>query len=177
MTAKKTILPKFRKKRPDELDNNEQILAEIVSLYGNLVFDLADAVLWSQKNAQHACRTVFRKIEKKLAEYPNDPMSRAWFLKTVCEVLKTHSDRFSPKLSASEQIMLDANLDSEGRLRQFDSYFHRLTYWEQVLFLLIDKNHLAYWEVAYIFDKPEGSLKIMRQQSLRKLEEWVWGTE
>ncbi len=149
-------------------------LNRIVELYGDMLFDLCASVLWSTSNAQIAFRAVLRALKKSRKANPYVEFERAWVLSVACGVLKTHAHRHGRKLTSSERILLDANLVVDERLKQFDSYFHRLTTEDQLLLLMRDKFGIPYPEIATATGHPEGSLKIRRQQALRALEEWLW---
>ena len=70
--------------------------------------------------------------------------------------------------------MLDASMNIEGRLKNFESYFHRLPVDDQILLLLRDKYGLPYHEIAATLVASEGSLKLKRQAALKCLDEWLW---
>ena len=141
-----------------------------------MLFDLCASVLWSTSNAQIAFRAVLRALKKQRNANPYIEFERAWVLSVTCKVLKSHAQRHGRKLTPSERILLDANLIIDDRLKQFDSYFHRLNTEDQLLLLLRDKYGIPYPEIATATGYPEGSLKIRRQQALRALEEWLWDT-
>lgn len=147
---------------------------KIVEKYGDLLFDLCEAILWSPINAQLAMRTILKRIHAARKDEAYTEYERAWVLRIAVQKLRVHAGRHGRRLSPSERIMLDATLDTDARLRQFDSYFHRLTTDDQILLLLRDKYSLEYKEIASILSIPEESLKVRRQQTLRTLEEWLW---
>ena len=148
----------------------------LVERYGDLLFDLCEAVLWSPTNAQLAIRAILKELgHQSSGSAPRfDEYERAWVLRVACERLRSLAHRYGRRLSPSEQIMLDASLGTDARLKQFDSYFHRLPTEDQLLLLLRDKHGLPYPEISAAMGAPEGSLKIRRQQALRTLEEWLW---
>lgn len=147
-----------------------------VGEHGDLVFDLCQSVLWSQPNAKIAFRQIIRQVAatKNSAQYVR--YERLWIMRLTVETLRKVAHRYGRKLSASERMMLDASLDVEGRIRQFDSYFHRLETDDQILLLLRDKYAMSFTEIAAIMQMPEGSLQIKRQQAMRVLEEMLWQT-
>ncbi len=142
-----------------------------------MVFDLCQAVLWSQPNAQLAFRAIIRDLRRlELAGVKYERYERPWVLRVACEKLRSVAVRHGRTLSASERMMLDGALKGDARLRQFDSYFHRLRTNDQILLLLRDKYKLEYAEIAIIMGEPEGSLKMRRQHALRALDEMLWDT-
>ena len=146
-----------------------------VRLYGDLLFDLCETVLWSPSNAQLAFRAIMKEIRRTRSANQYTDHERAWILRIACTQLRAFSMRLGRKLTPSEQIMLDASMTLESRMKQFDSYFHRLSADDQLLLLLRDKYGIPYSEVAAAMGLPEGSLKMKRQQALRTLDEWIWG--
>lgn len=145
--------------------------------YGDLLFDFCSSILWSQSEGKKALRQILnqiKKAEQKLGPTPR--YERAWILKTACQVLQNTAQKSARKLSPSEQAMLDAVKDPQVRLNQLESYFHRLHLIEQMILLLRDKYGIPYPEIASALGMPEGSLKVLRQQSLDALENWIWGT-
>jgi DNA-directed RNA polymerase specialized sigma24 family protein len=167
VTPASTAAAKSREKATPTLDR-------MVEQYGDLLFDLAQSVLWSPGNAQIALRKIFKRIRKTSPSNDFQRYERAWVLQTACRELQVFAERYGRKLTPSEQMMLDASTDPEARLRRFDSYFHRLHYDQQILLLLRDKYRLPYSEIAMALQIPESSLKLRRQQALRTLEEWLW---
>lgn len=154
-------------KRPEQND-------PLVESYGDLVFDLCQSVLWSSVNAQIAFRGIVRRLRAEHSANSYVRYERAWVLRIACAELLKMAEKYGRRLSPSEQIMLDAALEPELRLRQFDSYFHRLPSEEQIILLLRDKYGFPYSEIAAALGYPEGSLKVRRQQALRNLDDWLW---
>lgn len=154
-----------------------KLIEQIVQNYGDLIFDLCESILWSPINAQIAFRAIIKQIHKHLPENDYQDYQRAWVLRTTYDYLSAFAQKHARRLSPSEQIMLDATLTGQARLKQFDSYFHRLPTDEQVLLLLRDKYGLPYPEIAAAMSLPEGSIKVRRQQALRNLEDWLWVQE
>jgi DNA-directed RNA polymerase specialized sigma24 family protein len=145
-----------------------------VQLYGDLVFDLCESVLWSPITAQIAFRSILKTIRKKHRGHGFTEHERAWVLQIACDKLREATEQHGRKLTSSEQIQLDSAQNVASRLKQFDAYFHRLTTEDQVLMLLRDKYGIPYPEIAAALGIPEGTLKIRRAQALRSLEEWLW---
>jgi len=171
---------KFRKPRKAGKKTDSDSLAQpigidhIIETYGDLIYDLCETILWSSNYAQIAFKTIMKEIKKNLKLEPYQKYERTWILGIVHTKLLALSKKYGKNLSPAEKIMLDQGLDSNARLQQFESYFHRLSIENQVLLLLRDKYTIPYDEIAGAFNCPVGSLKISRQQSLRALEEWVW---
>ncbi len=155
----------------------ENLIQQLVDRYGDMVFDLCQAVLWSQPNAQLAFRAIVRDLRRlELAGVKYERYERPWILRVACEKLRSIAVRHGRTLSASERMMLDGALKGDARLRQFDSYFHRLRTDDQILLLLRDKYKLDYAEIAMVMGEPEGSLKMRRQHAMRALDEMLWDT-
>lgn len=146
----------------------------VLQLYGDLLFDLCESVLWSPAGAQESFRTILKSVKqaKKSERYVEN--ERAWILRIACNVLRALAPTHARRLSPSEQLMMDATSAVPTRLKQFDSYFHRLGIDDQVALLLRDKYGLPYSEISAAMAFSEDSLKIRRQQALRTLEEWFW---
>lgn len=146
----------------------------VVQLYGDMVFDLCESVLWSPTNAQLAFRAILKTIRRRHKGHGFTEYERAWVLQIACEKVLDLSSRHGRKVTSSEQIELDATQALSSRLKQFDFYFHRLVTEDQIILLLRDKYGLPYPEIASALGMPEGTLKIRRAQSLRALEDWLW---
>jgi RNA polymerase sigma factor (sigma-70 family) len=145
----------------------------IVQLYGDLIFDLCESVLWDPHEAQTVFRAVLKDIRTALRGNRYTDYERPWILRIAFERLRKVS-RQSRKVTASEQIQMDASQNVAARLKQFEMYFHRLATEDQMLLLLRDKYGLPYPEIASAIGLPEGSLKQQRQQALRSLDDWIW---
>lgn len=157
--------------------SSPQSIEPVIRNHGDLLFDLCQSVLWSSQDAQHAFRSILKGLQRTRAngapafkEY-----ERAWVLRLACDQLRSRHFRSPRKLTASEQLELDAAMGVQQRLRRFDGYFHRLPLDDQLILLLHDKYGIPFSEVAAIMGTPEGSLKVWRQQALRALEDWIWG--
>jgi RNA polymerase sigma-70 factor (ECF subfamily) len=146
----------------------------LIERYGDLLYDLCESVLWGSSAAQVVLRSIFRELraERKFNQYSEH--ERAWVLRVACSRLRDLARDHARKLTASEQLQLDANEKASARLRQFDFYFHRLPVEDQMVLLLRDKYGLPYGEISAALGLPEGSVKVRRQQSLRALEDWIW---
>ena len=149
----------------------------VVQLYGDLLFDLCESVLWSSTQAQNAFRSIIKEVKNTEASGKYSEHERAWVLRIAFEKLKKLSLHHARKVTSAEQIELDANPNVAARLKHFEVYFHRLTTEEQIVLLLRDKYGLPYGEIASATGLPEGTLKGIRQQSLRTLENWLWEEE
>lgn len=149
----------------------------VVQLYGDLLFDLCESVLWSPVQAQNAFRSILKEIK---ATRPADRFTeneRAWILRIAFERLSKLGPQVARKVTSSEQMRLDASPNIASRLKSFEIYFHRLTIEEQVVLLLRDKYGLPYGEISSATEIPEASLKTIRGQALRRLESWLWEEE
>ena len=145
--------------------------------YGDLLFDFAHSMLWNPTIAPEAYRSIFRKI----ARYSRSPhyvkYERPWVLSMALRVLQLYTWKNPVKITPSEQVMLDSNPSPKARLRHFDSYFHRLPFLSQVALLLHHKYHLPLDEIAATLDMPSPSLSLRIAQALRRLEEWIYGSD
>lgn len=144
----------------------------VVRLYGDLLFDLCESVLWSPSQTQNAFRAILKEIGNQNEHYKEN--ERAWILRIAFQKLKELSVIHARKVTSSEQIEIEANPSVATRLKHFPLYFHRLTTEEQIVLLLRDKYGLPYDEVATSTGLPEGTIKSVRQQALRTLEGWLW---
>lgn len=152
-------------------------LEPFVERYGDLVFDLCYSILWSQRSAQVAFQSIFKKI---LHTHPKNrfvEFERVWILQLAVKVLLPQAQAALKQLSPSEQVMLDSSPDPVRKLESLGMYFHRLGAQEKLTILLRDKYGIAYSEIAAVMAIPEGSLKILRQQGLQALEGWIWSPE
>ena len=153
---------------------SEPWINQIIQTYGDLLYDLCENILWSPSAAPRAFRAVLLEIKKRRHHENFKDYERAWIIRTAYEKLSSLSATQGRRLTPSEQIMLDSTFKVDARLKQFDSYFHRLSTSEQLLLLLRDKYGIPYPEIAAATGLPEDSLKMRRQQALRTLEEWLW---
>ena len=153
---------------------SEPWINQIIQKYGDLLYDLCETILWSPSAAPPAFRAVLLEIKKRRGHENFKDYERAWIIRTAYEKLTRLSATQGRRLTPSEQIMLDSTFKVDARLKQFDSYFHRLSTAEQLLLLLRDKYGIPYPEIAAATGLPEDSLKMRRQQALRTLEEWLW---
>jgi DNA-directed RNA polymerase specialized sigma24 family protein len=162
------VTPSLTPKNPIDL---------LVQSYGDLLFDLCESVLWSPETAQFTFRAILKTLRKDKESHGFVDHQRSWVLQVTCEKLLEASSRHARRLTPSEQIELDSAQGVTTRLKQFNSYFHRLGAEDQILLLLRDKYGLPYPEIASALGMPEATLKIRRAQALRSLEEWVWDSK
>ena len=147
-----------------------------VRTYGDLLFDLCEAVLWnplpcSNCFSLYSEKSTFRFAISHLLDLRTELGSEDCLQATA-----PFLQRYGYQVSPDEQIRLDANESVSTRLKQFGSYFHRLNAEDQLLLLLKDKYGIPYFEIANAMGTPEGTLKVRRQQALRTLEEWLWNS-
>lgn len=138
------------------------------------MFDLCESILWNPASAQTAFQSIIKELGSKLSFETYSTHERAWVLRITCEKLKSISQHNGRRLTSSEQIELDSNLNLASRLKKFEFYFHRLGTEDRLLLLLKDKYLLPLPEIATALNAPEASLKTQRQQALRALEDWLW---
>lgn len=168
MTPRKSSLKFLHKEEQDKW------IDHVLLTWGDLLYDLCESILWSPSAAPAAFRVILKELKKQHEANGFKDYERAWILGVAYERLRKISARKGRRLTPSEQIMLDSSFKMESRLKQFDSWFHRLTTDEQLLLLLRDKYGTPWPEIAAATGLPEGSLKMRRQQALRTLEEWMW---
>ncbi|MGZ3696595.1 MAG: RNA polymerase sigma factor [Bdellovibrionota bacterium] len=149
-------------------------LDHFVQTYGDLLFDLSEAVLWNPLSAQLAFRSILKSIRSGRKRNAFETHERAWVLQIACERILGMVSRHARRVTIEELIELDAHGTVPARMKKFDAYFHRLPAQDQLLLLLKDKHGLPWSEIASALRSPEGSLKVRRQQALRTLEEWLW---
>lgn len=153
----------------------KQWIDQVVETYGDLLYDLCQAVLWNQAGAPHAFRAILKALKRdaskrgRFAKY-----ERAWVFHVAFRELKRMAKKAPLTLTPAEQVMLDSNPDPKARLRHFDSYFHRLPVESQFLIILRDKYGVPLSEVAAALELPEPSARLQRVQALRTLESWIW---
>jgi DNA-directed RNA polymerase specialized sigma24 family protein len=156
---------------------NSSTLDHVVQVYGDLLFDLCESVLWTPGQAQAAFRAIVLEAGKTKAREKYKDHERAWILRIAFKKLKQLSVQHARKVTASEQMELDAAPNVAIRLKKFGTYFHRLNAEQQIILLLKDKYGLPYIEVSNATGLPEGTLKGIRGQALRALEAWLWDDE
>jgi len=144
--------------------------------YGDLVYDLFYSVLWNHKGAGALYLSFWNQMDKELSKNQEtySRYARSWVLRKATQLLTEGIPKHGRALTPSEQVMLDANLNIPGRLKEFESYLHKLSPDDQLLLLFRDKYGLPYEEIAPILELTEGALKLKRQQALRAMEEWLW---
>src|ERR1700679_1771841 len=113
-------------------------LENVVQLYGDLLFDLCESVLWNPSQAQGVFRSILKDVRRAFRGKSYSDYERAWVLRIAFERIQKVS-RQSRKVTASEQIEMDSSQTVAARLKQFDMFFHRLSTEDQVLLLLRDK--------------------------------------
>jgi len=150
-------------------------MENVVKNYGDLLFDLCESSLWSPSAARLAVRTILAEIKKRREDEAFVEFERAWVLNIACAKIRALADRHGRKLTPSEQIELDSIENASGRIKKFDSFFHRLSLDDQLLLVLKDKYGIPMAEIASALGVPEGSLKLRRAQALRAMEDWLWG--
>ena len=155
----------------------DSLPSHYIEHYGDLIFDLCEAALFSPAQAQIAYRIILKKIRAQTLSKPFSKYERAWVLRIAAKTLIELHQEHGTQSSAQEQLQLDSEADINVRLKHFDYYFKRLPIENQILLLLNSKHHLNLAEIAMILNTPEGSLKIKHQQSLSILEEWLWKTQ
>lgn len=150
-------------------------MSRVVSIYGDLLYDLCQSMLWSPADAPYAFRSILRTLNRRRREERFDKYERPWILQIAFRELRGMRQKSSRFLTPAEQVMLDSNPQPRARLRFFDSYFHRLPVDSQLLLVLRDKYGIPLSEVAAVLELPEASARLQRLQALRLLESWIYG--
>ncbi len=150
-------------------------LEKVLETYGDAIFEVGNALLWSQAGAIEVVRRVARKIRVEHSKENWGSLERAWILQAAVDASRVLEPKIGRRLSPPERMMLDALETPEHRIQQIESFFHRLEFDRQALLLLRDKLELPFSEIARILRTPVDSLKVARQQAYRLLEEWIWG--
>ncbi|MGK5082832.1 sigma factor-like helix-turn-helix DNA-binding protein [Bdellovibrionota bacterium FG-1] len=152
----------------------EQMSQHVLQLYGDMLFDLCEAVLWNPVNTQLAFKSILKTLRNRAQSQSFQEYERAWVLRVATEKLLAMAPQHGRRLTPSEQIQLDAAQNPSIRLKQFNAYFHRLSTEDQILLLLRDKYGIPYPELSTALGLPEGTIKLRRAQALRAIEEWLW---
>ncbi len=169
--------PKIPPLKPADLEVSTVIgfRNDLIDQYGNLIFDLGHCLLWSQAGATELTRKTFASLLKKSKKDDLGPYMRSWVLKTAINVARKLEPKIGRRLSAPERMMLDGIEKPADRLKQLESFFHRLDLESQALLLLRDKYHLELPEISLALGTPVASLKIQRKLAYSLLEDWIWG--
>ncbi len=172
-----TTLIKFSKKKKSR-PTNPSTSEKPFDRHLELIWDFIYSIVWNQRGARAIFKIETRKISHfrtvRHVQSETPDFQRNWILKQTWEVLSKNYDSHQKKLSASEQVMLDSLFEPELRLKNFESYFHRLNLKEKAVLLFRDKYGFSTSEVASILSISEGSLKLLRQEALSSVEQWIW---
>lgn len=153
----------------------ENLMHQIVRLYGDLIFDLCTSTLRNGAGAQFAFRSIVKELQATAPRDAYETHQRAWALRVTIQQLRVLHPRHGVHLTPDELIALDSEANLDRRLAQFDRYFQRIPLEDQILLLLRDKYGIPYPELAAALGLPEGSIQVQRRQTLRALEESIWG--
>ncbi len=167
--------PREKKKRTRPKPAREEWIDRVIAVYGDLLFDFCESMLWSPADAPNAYRSILRILNRRRRTERFEKYERPWILQVAFHELRGMRKRSPRLLTPAEQVMLDSNPDPKARMRFFDSYFHRLQIESQLLLLLRDKYGIPLSEVASILELPEASVRLQRLQALRTLEAWIYG--
>ncbi len=144
--------------------------------YGNIIFDLCEAMIQGSSHTQAAYRLIINEIARKLKGPRFVEYEREWIISIVIQQLRTLFSKQGRHLTSEEQIQLDGTRDIPSRLKKFDLFVLRLNFDERLVLLLKDKLGLSYTEIATCTGWPIDSVKLRRTQVLRTLEDSIWGT-
>ena len=153
----------------------ESPVAQIIRLHGDLIFDLCVSTLRNPAGAQIAFRAIIKDLEATSPDHTYTINQRAWAIRVAIQHLRKLEPKHRTRLNPDELITLDSETDLEKRLERFEQYFQRLPFDDQVLLLLRDKYGIPYPELAAALGLPEASIQVQRRQTLRSLEESIWG--
>src|SRR6185312_10279522 len=90
----------------------------VVQTYGDLLFDLCETVLFTPGQAQQAFRSILLEVKstKNAERYASH--ERAWVLRIAFRKLRQLAAQHARKVTASEQIELDASPNLASRLQK-----------------------------------------------------------
>jgi|GEM_PF-1222571 len=143
--------------------------------YGDLAYDLASSVLWSQPNGKLILKKLYLSGKSpELVRLRGSKIERAAVFRELIQLIREARWRYTRKLTTAEQRMLDATPSEEARLKQFDSYLHRLSLDDQILLLMRDKLGLPPSEISATLGVPEPTLALQRSQAYETIADWVW---
>ena len=143
--------------------------------YGDLAYDLASSVLWSQPNGKLILKKLYLSRKgAELARLQGSKLERAAVFQESIQLIREARWKYTRKLTTAEQRMLDATPSEEARLKQFDSYLHRLGLEDQVILLMRDKLGLPTSEISSALGMPESSMALQRSQAYETIADWVW---
>ena len=143
--------------------------------YGDLTYDFASSLLWSTRNGKLILKRLYLSHPgRELNSWSGAKLERAAVFRELLQLIRDSHWRYMRRLTTAEQRMLDGNLVEDGRLRQFDSYVHRLSFDDLALLLIRDKFGFPISEAAAIFEAPEASLQLQRQHAFEALCDWIW---
>ena len=125
-----------------------ELFSSAVETHGNLVFDLCCEMLGNELQAEVIWLSVFRDIHKYQEQDIPKELVRPWILQKVYA-----------------QLLLKS-LPNSSPLRSLPSHPR-----DRLILLLRDKYGLPYSEIASALSIPESSIKLVRAQAFRELEE------
>lgn len=154
---------------------------KMTQTYGDLLFDLCFTLLGSQVPAQLAFSSIMRRarqeLKTELASAPYKKYERPWILRLSTSKLRTFYLQSKVQFSKEEQFALEAPVHSGTRLTLLKAYMKRLSVDDQLLLTLRDKHQISMDELASALGSSVESLHLQRQQALRTLEDWIWGSQ
>ncbi|MGE0616422.1 MAG: RNA polymerase sigma factor [Bacteriovoracia bacterium] len=167
-------LLKKKKTQPADKATGEAATPHPVAEAIDLCLSLCKDTLPDPRSVEIVHRQVLKKLQTSKGERRFREFERAWVLKTAFQSILAVGKRLPRRLSAAEQLGLDASAGVDSRLGQFDVYFNRLHVEERVLLVLLEKYKFPMEEVAMIMGSPLGTLKLRRHQAMKSLREWIW---
>src|SRR5690349_3809978 len=99
-------------------------------------------MLWNTDDSQTLFRSILKKLHLDHREHKYSRYERSWVLKIACRQLLEFCNQTQYQVSPEEQIKLDRNGTISNRLKEFNSYFHRLLPEDQIFLLLKDKHKI-----------------------------------
>lgn len=154
-----------------------QTLETLILKYGDLIYDITYSTLWSTQAAQKALLPIFKELNSQLSQSGNrrfEDFELEWTLHIMCRQLKKFYGSAARRLSPSEQLMLDSAASGEARAKYFESFFHLLSFDDQVLFLLTDKHGLTLEQACNVLLIPRDTLILKKALALRTLYDSIW---
>jgi len=150
----------------------------LLEVYGDLLFDLCNSMLWDWSNAQVAFKKISESLQNSLQHTSPSHFQqneRAYVLQSSISFLRNFSVDHAKRLDKHEQLSLDSLKPGMDRQKMLSHFFQRLQDDEKLILLLKDKYGLPFSDISSALSLPEGTLKVRRSQSIRSLANWIWG--
>ena len=141
----------------------------IIEKYGRELYDLTETILHDRYKSHMVVRKVIVRVLQKAKKERYSQFERAWIFRILVEeIQKNLDDHYDPHFSKMK------NIPPEKRLESVIEYLDSIPKLDRFLFILHDKFHFQYDEIAAILGTPIDSLRLRRMQILRRLEDKIW---